>query len=182
MKWRISCPSPALQRLCMIAAEVLLRDVRSESLVNDASRFGAALPLRAKLKYHFVQFFSRTLKKTQDLFENRLGLDRSIDDDTENHVATTTTPKRRKKWCENSPKQFENCWKRLENRTNKFWKVYVFGCGHCFRLFWNFRMNKEFDTLILHMSVHWLHGQRVEGTHEWLTRIKTIFSVGFKQF
>ena len=37
------------------------------------------------------------------------------DDDDENDVATTTTPKKRKKWSENSRKRFENGRKRSEN-------------------------------------------------------------------
>ena len=46
-------------------------------------------------------------------------------------------------------KLFKTTWKSLENVR----KLYVFGWAHCFGLFWNFRINMEFDTLVLHLSV-----------------------------
>lgn len=39
----ITCPSTALQKLSMIAADILLQEVQSGSLVVDLAAFGAAL-------------------------------------------------------------------------------------------------------------------------------------------
>ena len=75
--------------------------------------------------------------------------------------------RRRQKQCrddENVEKTQQMEWKRsktiqkrLENRSKTFRKLYVFGWAHCFGLFWNFPIQRKFDTLILHLSVVWLY-------------------------
>ena len=50
-------------------------------------------------------------------------LDRLIDDDAENNIATTTTPRGRKKGCENRSKRSENGSKRLENRLKTCFRM-----------------------------------------------------------
>ena len=110
--------------------------------------FGIASWRAKKTLYCAGNFF-------QFVFENlfRKFVDQLIDDDGENNVAMTTTPKRRKKRSKNSPKRSENDSKRLEKRSKTFRKLYIFGWAHCFGLFGNVPIHMGFDTLILHLSV-----------------------------
>ena len=93
--------------------------------------------------FPFVSFF------VESLFRNFV--DQLIDDDGENNVTMTTTPKRRKKQWKNDPKRSENDSKRLEKRSKTFRKLYVFRWAHCFGLFGNVPIHMGFDALILHL-------------------------------
>ena len=74
------------------------------------------------IKHNKYVFFRKRLKKFQFFFKKiRIFLffcDRSIDDDVMNTVTMTTTPKRRKQWCENTSKRAE-----IENRSKMFRKL-----------------------------------------------------------
>ena len=65
----------------------------------------------------------------------------------------TTTRKEVQTYYENVPKRSENNAKRVEQHSNTCRQLYVFGWAHCFGLLSYFRIDMEFDTLILHVSV-----------------------------
>ena len=94
----------------------------------------------------------RSIKKSsQKIFKNFL-IDRS------STTPKTTSRRRRRqkdakkmmrKRSKTIRKRFKMAWESLE----KIQKIVHLGWAHCFWMLWNFRLNMEFDTLVLHVSV-----------------------------
>jgi len=135
-----------------------LQHHRCDFHVHDASATRTC-KIKASKKRVLIKHFSLRISKT---FQNNFFFDRST------MMPKTTSRRRRRRkeqlfWTDGA-KKVENDSRRLETRSKTFRKLYACGWTHCFGFFWFFRINMEFDTLILHVSVRTSSSRDLRGT------------------